>query len=81
MSGASLIRRGMARTAEVGAVASFADLLGLFPSFSDLMANPQTALGAIFATMGVSALYDCIEQAIKPDLTADPCENSENDIP
>ncbi|MGR4893323.1 hypothetical protein ACIPPQ_20045 [Sphingopyxis sp. LARHCG72] len=61
-------------------MAAFADAIGLFPQFSDLMSDPQTSVGAILACMGFSALFDCVELVIKPDLAAGHCGDDENTL-
>lgn len=77
----SLLRRGIARTGEIGAVGGFFDVIGIIPQFSDIVSTFDGFVGSVLMTMAVSGIFDCLELAIRPDMTLPPCKNPQPELP
>lgn len=77
----TLLRRGLGRMGECGIVGSLLDVVGIFPTFSDLLAVPNYAFGFGLITVTASAIYDCIELSIRPGILATPCDSDEPELP
>jgi hypothetical protein len=77
----SLLRRGVARAGEIGAIGGFFDYIGIIPQFSDIISTFNGFVGSVLMTLALSGIYDCIELAIRPDMRLPPCKNSEPELP